>query len=117
MFFDTTLQVFSLDLATVLPEVDESGQTQGTPHLVLAMVTGIAIPTPEGRQVLPVGVIRVPLGRELAIAKAQELLEAAEALPEPKPESDLAIVHSMEEARQAAEFDQQVRSGAVAESA
>lgn len=110
MYFDTTLQVFSLELMAVEPAEGE----ENLPHLILAMMTGIGVPTPQGRQVLPVGIYRVPIGRELAIAKGKEMQEMGEALPEPKPESDLAIVHNMDEARRVAEFEEQVRSGAVA---
>jgi hypothetical protein len=90
---------------------DEDG-----PHIVLQFITGLVVPGPGGQKgVLPAGAIKVPIGREMAITKAKELLEAAEALPEPKPESDLIIAGNMDQAKQVADIDNAVRSGTIPE--
>ena len=90
---------------------DEEG-----PHIVLQFITGLVVPGPPGKQgILPAGAIKVPIGREMAITKAKEFLEAAEALPTPKPESDLIIAGNMDQAKQVADIDQAVRGGTIPE--
>jgi len=78
------------------------------------MLLGLTIPGPDGQKgILPAGAIKVPIGREMAINKAKELLAAAEALPKPKPESDLVIAGNMDQAKQVADMDNAVRSGNI----
>ncbi len=108
MFFDVTTQAFDV---AIIPVPDEE-----SPHVVLQLLLGITIPGPQGQKgVLPAGSIKVPIGREMAINKAKELLEAAEALPEPKPESDLVVASNMEQAKQVANMDSAFRKGEVSE--
>ncbi len=103
MFFDVSIQPLKFDFVSV-PE--ES-------HLIIQVVTGMVLPGPQGQKgVLPAGAIKIPIGREQAIATAKEMLEAAEALPEPPPESDLVVVGDMSQADQIAQMDQQIHSGA-----
>lgn len=102
MFFDGTVQSIRMD---ILSETD---------HVILQFLLAITIPGPKGPQgILPAGVLKIPLSREDAIEKAKELLEAAEALPEPKPESDLVVVGNMDQAAQVAEMDKQIRDGEI----
>ena len=106
MFFDASIQAFEVQ---VIPVPDEDG-----PHVILQLLLGMTIPGPGGQKgVLPAGAIKVPIGREMAINKAKELLEAAESLPEPKPESDLIIAGNMDQAKQVADIDNAVRSGTI----
>lgn len=106
MFFDASIQAFDVQ---VVPVPDED-----SPHVILQLLLGLTIPGPGGQKgILPAGAIKVPIGREMAINKAKELLEAAEALPEPKPESDLIIAGDMSQAKQAVEMDEAIRSGAI----
>ena len=104
MFFDTSYQAIKVE---VIPIPEES-------HLILQFIVGSSLPGPQGQMgVLPAGAVKIPMGREQAIAKAKEILEVAEALPEPKPESDLVVVGDMSQAEQIGEMDRQVREGAI----
>src|SRR5271166_3632032 len=107
MFFDASIQAFDVQ---VVPVPEES-------YLTLQFILGVVIPGPGGQKgILPAGAIKVPIGKEMAIKKATEMLEAAEALPDPepeKPESDLVIAGNMEQAKQVAEMDRQVREGEI----
>jgi hypothetical protein len=108
MFFDTSIQAFDVQ---VIPVPDEEG-----PHVILQFLLGMTIPGPQGQKgILPAGALKVPIGKEMAINKAKQLLEAAEALPDPKPESDLVVVGNMGQADQIAEMDRQVRDGEIPE--
>lgn len=106
MFFDTSIQAFDIQ---VIPVEEES-------HLILQFILGLVVPAPNGQKgLLPAGAIKVPVGREMAIAKAKELLEAAEALPEPKPESDLIVAGNMDQVKQVADVDDAIRHGRIPE--
>lgn len=106
MFFDASIQAFEVQ---VIPVPDEDG-----PHVILQLLLGMTIPGPGGQKgVLPAGAIKVPIGREMAINKAKELLEAAESLPEPKPESDLIIAGNMDQVKHVADVDDAIRSGTI----
>ena len=84
--------------------------------MVWQMLLGLTVPGPGGQKgILPAGAIKVPIGREMAINKAKALLEAAEALPEPKPESDLIIAGNMDQAKQVADVDDAISSGTIPE--
>jgi hypothetical protein len=108
MLFDCTTQAFEIQ---IIPVPDEE-----QPHVILQMLLGLTIPGPDGQKgILPAGALKVPIGREMAINKAKELLDAAEALPKPKPESDLIIAGNMDQARQVADIDNAVRSGTIPE--
>lgn len=100
MFFDASIQAFDIQ---VIPVEEES-------HLILQFLLGLVVPGPQGQKgILPAGAIKVPVGRDMAIQKAKEILEAAEALPEPKQDSGLIISGDVEGAQrvaqQAAEMD------------
>ena len=102
MFFDCSIQAFDVQIVSV---PDES-------HIILQFITGLVVPGPQGQQgILPAGAVKIPVGRQMAIDKAKELLEAAEALPEPKPESDLVVVGNMDQAQQVADMDAAIRNG------
>lgn len=89
---------------------------EDSPHVILQLITGLVIPGPDGqRGVLPAGAIKVPIGRQIAINKAKQLLETAETLPKPKPESDLVVAGSMDQVKRAAEMDKAFRSGPTVE--
>jgi hypothetical protein len=108
MFFDATTQAFEIQ---IIPIPDEDG-----PHVIWQMLLGLTIPGPQGQKgILPAGALKVPIGREMAITKAKELLEAAEALPEPKKESDLIIAGNMDQAKRVADVDDAIRSGNASE--
>jgi hypothetical protein len=104
MFFDASIQAFDIQ---VIPVEEES-------HLILQFLLGLVVPGPQGQKgILPAGAIKVPVGRDMAIQKAKEILEAAEALPEPKADSGLIISGDVEGAQkvaqQAADIDRAVR--------
>lgn len=104
MFFDASIQAFEIQ---VIPVEEES-------HLILQFLLGLVVPGPQGQKgVLPAGAIKVPVGREMAIKKAKEILEAAEALPEPKPDSSIIVSGDVEGAQRVAEqqaqMDQAIR--------
>jgi DNA-binding transcriptional regulator YdaS (Cro superfamily) len=85
MFFDSLVQPSSVDIETK----DD--------HIVQVYELAILMPvSPQQVMSLPVGRLRMPLDRTAAIEHATKLLEAAEALPEPKPAptSDLIIPSS-----------------------
>lgn len=106
MFFDASIQAFDIN---VIPVEEES-------HLILQFLLGLVVPGPGGQKgILPAGAIKVPIGRDMAINKAKEILEAAEALPEPKKDSGLIISGDVEGAQKVAEqqaqMDQAFRGG------
>lgn len=107
MFFDASIQAFDIQVIGVEEES----------HLLLQFILGIVIPGPGSQKgILPAGAIKVPIGKDMAIKKAKELLEVAESLPDPepeKPESDLVIAQNMEQARQVGEMDEQIRRGEI----
>jgi hypothetical protein len=106
--FDATIQAFDIQ---IIPVPDEDG-----PHVIVQLITGLVVPGPGNQKgVLPAGAIKVPIGRKVAINKAKELLEAAESLPEPKPESDLIVAGNMEQAKRVADIDGAIRHGQVPE--
>jgi hypothetical protein len=106
MFFDASIQAFDIQ---VIPVEEES-------HLILQFLLGLVVPGPQGQKgILPAGAIKVPVGRQMAIDKAKEILAAAEALPEPKPESDLIIAGNMDQAQQVADVDSAIRNGQIPE--
>jgi hypothetical protein len=104
LFFDTSIQAFDIQIISVEEES----------HLILQFILGLVVPGPAGQKgILPAGAIKVPIGREMAINKAKELLEAAEALPEPKPESDLIIAGNMDQVKHVADVDDAIRTGTI----
>lgn len=82
---DTTLQ--ALDVSILPPN-------EGEEHAVLAALTGVATPFggPDGQQVvLPLDIYRIPLGKQ-ALKQLIEAAQAAhDALPDPKPQSNLVV--------------------------
>lgn len=99
MFFDASIQAFDIN---VIPVEEES-------HLILQFLLGLVVPGPGGQKgILPAGAIKVPVGREMAIKKAKEILEAAEALPEPKGDSGLIVAGDVNEVQKAAEQQAQM---------
>ena len=104
MFFDASIQAFDVQ---VIPVEDEH-------HLILQFILGVVIPGPGGQKgILPAGAIKVPIGKEMAINKAKEMLEIAEALPDPPKESGLIIPQSAEEVEQVAQVDTAIREGTI----
>lgn len=73
--FDLTLQVIHIEVLT------------GENSLELQLLIGIQVPGPEGQPaILPMGVVRSQLGRDVAIKTGNDLVEKGEALvPVPKP--------------------------------
>lgn len=83
MFFDALVQPSSIDIETK------------EDHIVQVYELAILLPlSPQQVMPLPVGRFRMPLDRAAAIEHATKLLEAAEALPEPTPASDLIVPDS-----------------------
>lgn len=104
MFFDASIQAFDIQ---VIPVEEES-------HLILQFILGVVIPGPGGQKgILPAGAIKVPIGKEMAITKAKEMLEAAEALPDPPKESGLIVPSSAEEVEQTARVNEAISKGEI----
>ena len=104
MFFDASIQAFDIQVISVEEES----------HLILQFILGVVIPGPGGQKgILPAGAIEVPIGKDMAIKKAKEMLEAAEALPDPPKESGLIIPQSAEEVEQVAAVDDAIRKGEI----
>lgn len=73
-------------------QVINSGVVALDDHIELQMTIGIAVPSQEGGlSFIPSGVIRVPMGKNGAIALGEKMKEEAEALPDPPKPSDLVI--------------------------
>src|ERR1700746_160592 len=82
--FDATLQAISIE---VVPQED---------HVQLAIVVGIVLPVAPGTGMpVPIGVLRVPMSKATLLARGQELLDAAEAFPEPQQPSGLVVANSL----------------------
>jgi hypothetical protein len=106
--FDATIQPISFDIVAI-PDEEQ-------PHLLLQFLMGIKVPGPQGGiALLPTGAVKVPLGKAVSLSKAEEIKEAAEGLPDPKPESDLIIAQNLagveEEAAERARVDSEIRKG------
>lgn len=87
---DITLQVFDIR-ALPVNEGDEIG--------TLAMMTGFPIPGPNGQtMILPSETYRVPMDKAAVAALIESLQEAHDALPDPKPVSNLVFPASMADA-------------------
>jgi hypothetical protein len=104
MFFDASIQAFDINIISVEEES----------HLILQFILGVVIPGPGGQKgILPAGAIKVPIGKEMAITKAKQMLEVAEALPDPPKESGLIIPESAAEVEQVAKVDEAIREGTI----
>lgn len=91
---DTTLQVFDIRALDV---------GEGDEHATLAMMTGLAIPGPNGQaMVLPAETYRVPMDKSAIAALIESLQVAHDALPDPRPQTNLFVPGSMTEAEQIA---------------
>lgn len=93
--FDATLQVVN---ATIVEQEK---------YLELQMVLGISL----GEGVIPGGVIRVPLGRDVSLGLGKDLLEKGENLPEPPKKSDIVVPSSGADVAQAAKLEKALRDG------
>ena len=79
-------------------------------HVTVVTVLGIVIPvSPTQAMQAPGYLIPADLDKETAIAKAKELLAAAEALPDTSKQPDLVIASDMSAASQVAQATQQFR--------
>lgn len=89
--YDTTFQTLDLQVA----------QTDSALQLIIAV--GSVIPTPQGPAPLPAGVHRYHVSKEVALNYAQQIITAAEQLPDtPKP-SDLIIAGNLGDVDKAAQ--------------
>lgn len=88
--FDTTIHALGLSLGVPAPgEADAEN-----PMLQVVIPTGMIIPievAPGQPLVVPVGTYRFPITRKMALEFGPKLVEEAEKLPEPKPQTDLVI--------------------------
>ncbi len=89
MFFDTTVQCFTMD-AIGIPDAH---------HVILQFQAGIVVPgpppehpgEPQQQGLIPVGAIKVPTGYYLAKEFAEEILAALENMEPPPPPSKLIV--------------------------
>lgn len=78
--FDITLQVIHITV------VGEEG------NLELQLLIGMQIPGPDGQPaILPLGVVRTKLGRDISIATGKDMVEKGEELPEPPKPSNIVL--------------------------
>jgi hypothetical protein len=88
--FDTTIHALGLNLA--VPAPDEADAEN--PMLQIVIPVGMILPVevaPGQPLVVPVGTYRIPITRKVALDFGPKLIEEAEKLPEPKPQTDLVI--------------------------
>ncbi len=102
MFFDISYQVAGVE---IIAQPEEH-------QLILSFATAIVVPTPQGRQLLPAGMVKVNINKDVAEKLAPKMLEAAESLP---AESDLIIAGDVSQVSQVAEqqqtFEHELRAG------
>jgi len=106
--FDVSLQPISFDVVAI-PDEEQ-------PHVILQFLLGVKVPGPQGAiGLLPTGAVKIPLGKVISLQKAEEIKEAAEGLPDPKPESDLIVAGDISEvnaeAAERARVDEAIRKG------
>lgn len=78
--FDITLQVIHIEVLV------EEG------NLELQLLIGIQMPGPNGTAgILPMGVVRAKLTRDISISTGKDLVEKGEALPEPQKPSGIVL--------------------------
>lgn len=101
---DTTIQVIALEV--------ESGED----HVLVTLIEGMNIPVgqdPNTGQLImgqiPCGATRWRMGRDAAIEHGEAIRAAGEALPEPKPQSDLIVANDLAAVDRAAKMAQQFR--------
>lgn len=74
---------------------------------MVTIVAGMPLPIPDpstgGPVVIPLIHLQFPLAKEHLLKLGELAIEKAEELPDPKPQSDLVIAQSMQEADQAAQ--------------
>ena len=100
MSFETTLQVIGMEVQAT---PDES-------RVDLVIMPGIMIPVgPEQVIPVPAGLYRVPMGKAAALKHGQELLDAAEAMPDPKPDSGLVVANNLTAVEKAAQQARKLR--------
>jgi hypothetical protein len=100
LFFDATVQCFTMD---VIPVPDQH-------HVILQFQAGIVIPglppenpgEPQQQGLIPVGALKIPTGYGLAVEFKDELTEVLEKIGPPPAKSSL-IVAQGPGAKQAAE--------------
>lgn len=83
MFFDSQIQVAQFDVARI------------EDHIELAVLLALGLPTGNGMMMLPVGALHWGIDKETALKRGQEMIDAANELPDPKPESDIVVAKSM----------------------
>lgn len=64
-------------------------------HVQVGLGLGLPLPTGGGIMLLPAGAIRFALSKEDAIQYGKEIMEAGEALPDDKPQSDIVVAQSL----------------------
>lgn len=90
MMFDANITVLGIDI--VAPEVDEEGNVEEDSSIGMNLTVGIVLPGPQGVMAMPMGMLRVSMGKDTATDKAEALLAAAELIKDkPKLPSDFVV--------------------------
>jgi hypothetical protein len=83
--FDATLQILQIVIETT-----QDGVIQ------LVLFVGFALPVGNGQAMpVPAGIVRVPLNKAAALKHGQELVDAANDLPDAPKESGIVIASSL----------------------
>lgn len=88
MMFDAQVTAVGMDVYT--PEEDENGNVAEGP-VTLAIALAMLLPGPQGPMPMQVGIVRVPFAAKVARDLAQQLIEAADKMPEPTEPSGLVV--------------------------
>lgn len=88
--------MFDIQLQVVNATLDTADN-----HLDLQYVVALTVPQENGTAALPVGIIRIPTGKQMAISLGQQLIEKGEELPDPPKKSDLVIPENAAEVAEA----------------
>lgn len=95
MMFDA--QVTAMGTEVFTPTPNEDGSIPEGP-LTLAVALAALFPTPQGPVPIQMGIIRVPMSANAARDVGQQLIDAADLMPEPKGDSGIVIASSMADA-------------------
>lgn len=108
MLFDAS--VTAVSMAVTPSMADENGEPTSDAHIILSLALGLGLPvSPTQMTHIPAGMLRVPIGREMALKYGQELVDLAMKMPEPPKQSDIVIPDSPAAIDEAAKLAQQFK--------
>lgn len=102
MMFDSQITAVGMDV--LMPEPDAEGNYPDAP-LTLAVAVGLLLPTPQGPMPIQAGIIRIPIAPKVAAGLGEQLISAAEQMPEEQEKSDLVVASPADMANVAKQAD------------